>query len=366
VSVEVFDDRIAIDLSNVAAQVPGYYNSGETAGRSSCQVAFKCLTSASEFPINEGQFRALDVVLPRGKVISAVRPAAMRMWMTFPMTVVDTIFKALSAAMPDQVIAGHHADLVLAMVHGHKAQNNDFYIYLGGLIGGGWGAKHNGDGMSATIAINDGDTHNGPTEQVESKYPLLVEKYELRCDSGGAGRWRGGLGAEQVVRALHNITFSSLIDRTKCAPWGLFGGLSGAANAMALLQGAERKALPGGKVADVVIREGDGYVLRSGGGGGYGSPIERPISMVSDDVRNGYVSPVQAAAYYGVVIEADGATVNTEKTAELRTYLGQHPPVDLSVRSQDPGPVLEHDHQHLSHLTDKEREMLVLAGRCCG
>ncbi len=364
--VEVFDEHVTIDLSGVAEQVPGYYNSGETAGRSCCQVAFKCLTSPSELPINEGQFRALDVIIPPGKVISAVRPAAMRMWMTFPMTVVDTIFKAMSAAMPDQVIAGHHADLVFATVHGRKPRDNKFYIYLGGLVGGGWGAKHNSDGMSATIAINDGDTHNGPTEQVESKYPLLVEKYELRQDSGGPGCWRGGLGTEQIVRALHDITFTSLIDRTKCAPWGLFGGLSGAPNSMALVHDGKPKLLAGGKIADVVIRKGDGYMLRSGGGGGYGSPLDRPIELVLNDVRHGYVSPEKAAAKYGVVMGPDGRSADAERSARLRTHLANNPPVDDARPEGAADVAVEHDHRHLEHLTASEREMVILSGRCCG
>lgn len=366
IKVKVSDDRIAVDLSDVADQVPGYYNSGETAGRSCCQVAFKCLTSPQELPINEGQFRALDVVLPAGKVISAVKPAAMRMWMTFPMTVVDTIFKAVAPAMPDQVIAGHHADLVLAMVHGRKPVDNDFYIYLGGLIGGGWGAKHDSDGMCATIAINDGDTHNGPTEQVESKYPLLVEKYELRQDSGGPGTWRGGLGTEQVVRALHDITFSSLIDRTKCRPWGIFGGLSGAANAMGLRQDGTFNLLPGGKIADVTIKSGDAYILRSGGGGGYGSPIDRPFDRVHDDVRQGYVSVERAAAKYGVVVDRDSLELDRDQSARLREHLRDHPPVDDAPEIAGGEVVIIHDHSHLEHLTDSEREMLVLSGRCCG
>ena len=86
-------------------------------------------------------------------------------------------------------------------VNGRRPKDDSFYIYLGGLIGGGWGAKHNSDGVNATIAMNDGDTHNGPSEQVEAKYPLLVERYALRPDSGGAGQFRGGLGTEQVVQA---------------------------------------------------------------------------------------------------------------------------------------------------------------------
>src|SRR5262245_17270167 len=226
VRVEIAGERMKVDLTDVAKQVAGFYNSGETAGRSCCQVAFKCLTSALDLPINDGQFRALEIVLPPGRVVSALKPAAMRMWMTYPMTIIDTIFKALAPAIPERIIAGHHADLVVGRVNGRRPNDDSFYIYLGGLIGGGWGAKRNSDGCNATIAMNDGDTHNGPSEQVEAKYPLLVERYALRQDSGGAGRCRGGLGCEQVVQARHDLRFNSQMDRVKCKPWGLEGGLA--------------------------------------------------------------------------------------------------------------------------------------------
>src|SRR5215217_2610305 len=114
-------DEMTIDLSEVSRQVRGFYNSGVTTGFACAQVAFKCLTTATDYPVNDGSFRNLKVVLPPGSVISAVRPAPMRWWMTFPMTVVDTIFKALSKAIPDQVIAGHHADLCVAMLDGFRA-----------------------------------------------------------------------------------------------------------------------------------------------------------------------------------------------------------------------------------------------------
>jgi len=111
VKVVVEGERMTIDLSGVSDQVRGFYNSGETAGRSSAQVAFKCLTTALDMPINDGCFRSLKIILPSGTVVSAVKPAPMRWWMTYPMTIVDTIFKALAPAIPDRVIAGHHADL---------------------------------------------------------------------------------------------------------------------------------------------------------------------------------------------------------------------------------------------------------------
>ena len=231
-------------------------------------------------------------MLPPGRVVSALKPAAMRMWMTYPMTIIDTIFKALAPAIPDQVIAGHHADLVVGRVNGRRRRDDSFYIYLGGLIGGGWGAKSESDGRNSTIAMNDGDTHNGPSEQVEAKYPLLVERYALRPDSGGAGRFRGGLGCEQVVQAApDDIRFHSQMDRVKCKPWGLFGGLSGAGNSVALHRfgAAQEQRFHNGKALNQVLRAGDAYILRSGGGGGFGSPLERDLESLARDLRCGYV-----------------------------------------------------------------------------
>ena len=370
VRVEVKGDRMTVDLTEVSKQVGGFYNSGETAGRSSCQVAFKCLTSPLDMPINDGQFRALDIVLPPGRVVSAVKPAAMRMWMTYPMTVVDTIFKALASALPDQVIAGHHADLVVARVNGRKPKDNAFYIYTGGLIGGGWGAKHNSDGMSATIAINDGDTHNGPSEQVEAKYPLLVERYALREDSGGAGRYRGGLGTEQVIQARHDIRFSSQMDRVRCKPWGLQGGHSGAGNSVAIARfGAEREThFPNGKAFNQVLKPGDAYILRSGGGGGFGTPLERDVDALERDVRGGYVSRKVAEETYGAAFRNDG-TIDRTVTAFRRSDMKRRGlPVDEPVfkSTVPPPPPTDDGRVHPpENLTEEERVALAMTCRCC-
>jgi N-methylhydantoinase B len=372
VKVEIKGDRMSVDLSEVSKQVGGFYNSGATAGMSCCQVAFKCLTSALDMPINEGQFRALDIILPAGSVVSAVKPAAMRMWMTYPMTVVDTIFKAVAPAMPKQVAAGHHADLVVGRVNGRKASDNSFYIYLGGLIGGGWGAKYNSDGMNATIAMNDGDTHNGPSEQVEAKYPLLVERYCLRPDSGGAGQFRGGLGTEQVMQAINQINFSSQMDRVVCRPWGVFGGLSGFGNSVAIHRGgaSEETLFPNGKAINQVLKSGDAYILRSGGGGGYGLPLERDIASLEYDVRCGYVTREQAETSYGAVFKADGsidAVATAKKRAEMKKAglpidepIAPTPvfPAQLAVQQPQRNEIPE-------KLTEEERMVFAMNCRCC-
>jgi N-methylhydantoinase B len=304
--------------------------------------------------------------------VSALKPAAMRMWMTYPMTIIDTIFKALAPAIPDQVMAGHHADLVVGRVNGRRPKDDSFYIYLGGLIGGGWGAKRTSDGRNSTIAMNDGDTHNGPSEQVEAKYPLLVERYALRPDSGGPGRFRGGLGCEQVVQARHVLRFNSQMDRVKCKPWGLESGLSGYGNSVAIHRfgKSEEQRFHNGKALNQVLHAGDAYVLRSGGGGGFGSPLDRDPASLERDVRCGYVSKEAAEKHYGAVFVPGTNKLDLVATgvrrAEMRAQGLPHdePIADTGVPAPAPAYTHGHDHAH-EKLSEEERVALAMTGRCC-
>ena len=298
VKVTVRGDEMTVDLSGVSPQVKGFFNSG--AGVACAQVAFKCLTMPSDHPINDGNFRPLKVILPPGTVVSALHPSAMRVWMTYPMTVVDTIFKAVAQAIPDKTIAGHHADLVIANVNGIHPRDGKLWIYLGGLIGGGWGAKHNEDGVNVTVCMNDGDTHNGPSEQVENKFPLLVKYYQLREGSAGAGQFRGGLGAQAEVVALTRVNYQTRIDRVNHPPWGLLGGHSALGNQVGMRKKDGSLTLfPGGKV-NMRLEAGESYVLHSGGGGGFGPPAKRERSAVLRDLQMGYISWQEANEVYGV------------------------------------------------------------------
>ena len=298
VKVIVKGEQMTVDLSGVSPQVKGFYNSN--AGVACAQVAFKCIALPTEYPINDGGFRPLKVNLPPGTVVSAVHPAPYRLWMTYPITVVDTIFKALSPAIPDRVIAGHHADLLTANINGINPRDGRLWLYLGGLIGGGWGAKSDEDGVNGTICINDGDTHNGPSEQVENKFPLLVHSYSLRQDSGGPGQFRGGLGTEVEVEALAPINYMTRSDRVVNPPWGLNGGKHAKGNRIAVRRaGGETKIFPNGKL-DTKLAKGDVYIMSSGGGGGFGDPKKRDRKALERDVRLGYVSPESARDDYGV------------------------------------------------------------------
>lgn len=302
VSVIVKGGQVTIDLSEVSKQVGGFYNSGITTGIACAQVAYKCLTTPEWYPVNDGSFRSLKVIMPEGSVISATRPAPMRWWMTFPMTVIDTIFKALAPALPDHVIAGHHADLVVATLHGFSPKDGRFFIASIGPLGGGWGAKSTEDGVSVTVCINDGDTHNSPSEQIEAKYPILIERYELRQDSGGAGLHRGGLGATLVVQALAPFSFNTSIERSRCKPWGLNGGLEAEGNSVGIrTDGVWEPSLPNAKLAHRRLKKGDAVALHSGGGGGYGDPAKRPREKIAHDVAEGYISLAAAKRDYGFI-----------------------------------------------------------------
>ncbi len=324
VTVVVEGDRMTVDLSDVSGQVRGFYNSGITTGHACAQVAYKCLASPTDYPINDGSFRPLKVIIPPGRVVSAVRPAPMRWWMTFPMTVVDTVFKALAPAIPDRVIAGHHADLILATLFGISPKDRRLVIASISHVGGGWGAKMTEDGINCTIAMNDGDTHNGPVEMMETKYPFVIDRYSLVPDSGGAGRFRGGVGAERVVRPLVDLRVTTHMDRTRCAPWGLMGGGEGAANRVSLrLDGALNDDLPNAKVISRQLKPGDQLIARGGGGGGFGPAWERPVDKVREDVRQGYVTSGGARDRYGVAIDADTLAIDEEETERLRDRLGR-------------------------------------------
>ena len=322
VRVTIAGERMTVDLSEVSKQVRGFYNSGPTTGYGASQVAYKCLTSPTDYPINDGSFRSLEVINPPGRVVSAVRPAPLRLWMTIPMTVVDTIFKALAPAIPDRVVAGHFADLGIAQMFGYVPDEGRMIITSSGPIGGGWGAKSTEDGVSATVCINDGDTHNSPIELFETKFPVMFESYGLVPDSGGAGRHRGGLGSRSEVRLLKDLNLSTRIERTHCRPWGLEGGLEGYGNKVELVMGGVPKDdMVNAKVFTARLVAGDVFGVRGGGGGGFGVPWERPAERVREDVRQGYVTLESARSDYGVALDPETLEIDHDATERLRADL---------------------------------------------
>jgi len=323
VRVIVRGDQMTIDLSELSPQVAGYFNSGDTAGRSAAQVAFKCLTSPHEFPINAGAFRPVDIVLPPGTVVSATKPAAMRWWMTYPMTIVDSVFRAVAEAVPGGSIAGHHADLAVSTLYGTNSHTGRFALFLAGIQGGGWGATRSKDGENATICINDGDTHNAPVEATEAKYGFVrAQEYALREDSGGAGTTRGGLGTVQSWICDQALKLDSFVERTVVPPWGVEGGGPGLPNRVSIQRFNDETPtrFPNGKLDGLTLQDGDKLIVETGGGGGYGDPLLRPVDLVLSDVVRGYVSMAAAKDDYGVRIAfaPDGISYVVEGTTASR------------------------------------------------
>jgi N-methylhydantoinase B len=142
-----------------------------------------------------------------------------------------------------------------------------------------------------------GDVKNTPVELQELYYPLLYERYTLRTDSGGAGKFRGGVGLEVKVKSLHDLFVSRNTDRIKCPPWGLLGGAEGATNATLIQRDGKEETLPG-KFSHLLVRPGETVTFLTAGGGGYGDPAKRDAAAIERDLALGYVSDARTKRDY--------------------------------------------------------------------
>lgn len=316
VSVAVHDEHMVIDFSGIADQVKGPLNSGYFGGALNVgRIAFKCLTTP-RLPSDEGCFRPLEVICPKGKLLNARSPAALAHWsVPFP-TILDTIFKALSDAVPDRVPAATRGDARGVGVSGFDYVKRRFFHMSAPHIGG-HGARPNADGPAPKCAIQQGDEHVVPIEVTETKSPIVIESMGLRQDSGGAGKFRGGLGTEGIFALELDGRLRNTMIRSGCLPWGVRDGKPGAPNEAYLIKpdGSEER-LP--RASDLVAPKGSRVRVLTGGGGGYGDPLERPAINVLKDVIDGYVSRAAAEEQYGVIIDERTSTVDERATAELR------------------------------------------------
>ena len=287
VRVIVRDDELTIDFSDMCDQVPGFINCGSSGGMAAARVAFKALTLPHR-EVNEGSFRALKVILPPGKLLSARRPAPIGGWSLSLPTVLDTIFRALAPALPDRIPAAHKGDMGGYAIFGTHPKSGRRYVCQN-IIGGGWGGRPFEDGASAAVSMCQGDVKNTPIELQELYYPLLYECHALRPDSGGAGRFRGGIGVEVKVKPLHDLYVSRNTDRIQCPPWGLLGGEEGKTNQTLIRRDGKEETLPG-KFSHLLVRPGDTVTFLTAGGGGYGNPVERDPTALKRDFVLGYVS----------------------------------------------------------------------------
>jgi N-methylhydantoinase B len=300
VKVIVSGSNMTIDLSGCDPQNRGPYNSRTLAG---ARVAYKALTMPLE-PVNEGSFAALNIIIPEGNFMMAKYPAVMSGWSLPIPTVVDTILKALAPAIPGKVPAGHLGVLGGTIVFfGYDPQKKRNFV-VQSIEGGGWGGRPFEDGESASVSICQGDVRNAPIENIELKCPVLVEERVLRQDSGGPGKFRGGLGLDSKVRNLVEGRWNLLnTGRQQCPPWGLWGGRAGGTSD-SLLRLPRQSDWQSVDVALHPVPNDSEVIVRTAGGGGWGNPLERDPEKVRMDVLEEYVSLEAARNEYGVVFKA--------------------------------------------------------------
>ena len=321
VRVTVSGSDMTIDLSECSQQVKGSINSRTLAGP---RVAYKALTVPMD-PVNEGSFSALNVIMPEGNFMMAKFPATMAGWSTPIPTVIDTIFKALAPAIPDRIPAAHLGVLGGTIVFFGQDPETGKRFVVQSIEGGGWGGRPFEDGESGSVSVCQGDVRNAPIENIELKCPVIIEGRVLRRDSGGAGKFRGGLGLDTKVRSLVEGRWNLMqTKRRQCPPWGLNGGKDGATSDYLL-------KLPGQDEWESVdvglhpVPKGSLVIIRTAGGGGWGDPLERDPEKVLEDVIEGFITAEAAKKEYGVGLKpAQGENpyeLDHDATREARSLL---------------------------------------------
>jgi len=321
VTVTVRGDEIFFDYTGTDGQTEGFANAPLSASVSAIILTFLMLIDPN-IPHNDGLTRPLHIHIPEGTFLNACFPAATTFGNSITGPNADAILKALSKALPRRVTAGWNRMLALA-VSGHDPRVNRPYVdILFNALKGGSGATHGYDGYDHIGLINcAGGILSQDPEMFELQTPNVIIKHEYTPDSMGAGRWRGGLGVETVIRLegenSKGVVFGDGIEEQARA-FGLFGGKKGSINELEF-------QFPNGNIhqpqsKEIVHSIPSGTVMRqvAGGGGGYGDPYQRPVEQVAKEVCNGILSIRKALKEYGVAVDPETLAVDLVETNRLR------------------------------------------------
>ncbi len=301
VTLRVRGERIEVDFAGSSQQTSGPLNSvlGYT-----CSGVYMTLQAATDpdIPPNAGCHRPIEIVAPEGSIVNPRFPAPCTGGNETVFVISSAIFRALAQIEGARTMACDQGSSNNMLISGFDPHGGARYV-LYEYPEGGWGANAQRDGLNAVYSIA-GNTWNVPVEVVERRFPLRVERYELRQDSGGVGAHRGGLGIRRDHRILkHDAEVSILGNRVMVPPWGFAGGGEGGAAKYRVLRAGSEPINPaprfGSKAFAVPLHEGDVVVQMTAGGGGWGDPHERDPASVERDVRLGYVSGEAAARDYG-------------------------------------------------------------------
>lgn len=320
VAVIIDESGILCDFSGTDKQRRSPMNATEAFPYTATSFVLKCLIS-DDIPVNDGFYKCVRIKTERGTVVNCMEPSGVVGGYEIGQRIISALFRAFSQAVPERVAAASKGNIGHFAFGGYNVEKKEGFAFLE-TIGGGSGGRTGKDGMEA-VQCDLSNTENAPVEEMEINYPVQVSRYELIPDSGGPGKWRGGLGIRREYRFPENIPISVTVfsDRSKFPPWGLFGGLParGAHFSMTPARG-DRRLLSSKCFFDA--GPGDMVTVESPGGGGYGNPLERETARVAHDVLCGKVTPAEARETYGAVVDTNGV-VNEEATRKVRERLSR-------------------------------------------
>jgi N-methylhydantoinase B len=331
VCVRVKGDGIEIDLTGSAGQVETGFNVPfEGSTKVACFCAIRSLlldaeTSEIKVPSNQGSFRPINVIAPKGSIYNPKFPAAAEARFAQINRVIDLIYKALAPVLPDDIIAGSSASLSFVAYSGIRS-SGDYWVFLE-VNEGSYGGRPRSDGPDSIDNLM-ANTRNNPLEDLAIHLPMICDRYELRDDvMPGAGRSRGGIGVVKEQRMLTDGFITHENERHEDVPWGIFGGHPGATGRVELFNiknPNERREMPA-KFSGMRLQQGDVHVFYGPCGGGYGDPLDRSAENVLDDVLDDFCTLDHAREAYGVVIDLDSEMVDQSATDSLRQQMRTSP-----------------------------------------
>jgi N-methylhydantoinase B len=293
--IDVKGERIRFDFTGTARQVPGNINVTLNATQASVCYALKALLDP-EVPNNQGMLDLPEIVAQAGSLVNASFPAPVAARANTCQRIIDVIIGALAPALPQQAVGAANGANTTAVFSGLDPRNGSHYVYLE-TLGGGFGGRATHDGKDG-VQVHITNTSNLPVEAIEAEYPLLVEGYSLIEDSGGPGRFRGGMGLRRVIGPVdHTCTFNGAGERFSHRPWGVFGGGEGASGCFRHVADGDATKLAI-KPSGVTVRSGEKIVIESPGAGGYGPAGERAPEALAVDLESDKFSAQYIARHY--------------------------------------------------------------------
>jgi N-methylhydantoinase B len=313
VNVRIKGDSMKVDFDGSDSQTTGNVNSPWACTQGGVFYTMVGIIDPG-MALNSGAFRPIEVESREGLVTNPLPPAGVTARSQTMTKIVEAMLKAMSEIVPDRVVAGSHGQACTSSFSGIHPETGKRFSYIE-IQGGGAGARPSKDGPDGQD-LHLGRFMNTPVEAAEIENPVMIERYEFIPDSGGPGKYRGGLSLRRDIRFLADVTWARYSDRQKFKPLGLFGGMEGSMGSLIMNPDTpEQKRCKSKGVGQ--IKAGDLLSIRLPGSGGYGSPVERSPESVRWDVINGKVSMESARRDYRVVFDEEMG-VDMEATGTLR------------------------------------------------